>query len=344
MTTITQLTLTERWNQFKIEFPKKRIRDAAKAIGVSEAELLATEVGAGAIKLEGDFTELYKALPTLGRVMSLTRNDGCVLEHKGAFEKINIQGETHKVGTLIGSIEARAFFNFWKFAFASEVKTAHGSMKNIQFFDAAGVAVTKIYLLEEGGNREAYQKIVDTYRAAEQSTVLDVTPEVAPTYVENIDEVAFTADWAALKDTHDFFIMLRKYKLNRMRALEITEGTFTRKSDKSKLQALLEKAAADTLPIMVFVGSKGNIQIHQDIIKTVRVMDNWLNILDPNFNMHLNMDEITDTWVVKKPTDDGEVTSIECFNKDRELVVQFFGLRKPGKPELTEWKELVASL
>ncbi|ABG57952.1 ChuX/HutX family heme-like substrate-binding protein [Cytophaga hutchinsonii] len=60
--------------------------------------------------------------------------------------------------------------------------------------------------------------------------------------------------------------------------------------------------------------------------------------------MHLNLNEITDTWVVKKPTADGEVTSIECFNKDRELMVQFFGLRKPGKPELEEWKTLVESL
>lgn len=339
--TTTQVTLTERWNQYKIEFPKKRIRDAAQALGVSEAELLATEVGAGAIQLEGDFSELYKQLPTLGRVMSLTRNDGCVLEHKGLFENINIQGEAHKVGTLIGSIEARAFFNFWKFAFAAEVKTGHGTMKNLQFFDAAGVAVTKIYLLEEGGNPEAYQKIVDTYRAAGQTTELQVTPEVAPTYVENIDEAAFIADWTALKDTHDFFMMLRKYKVNRMRALEIAGSTFTRRSDKSKLVSMLETAAKNALPIMIFVGSKGNIQIHQDVIKTVRVMDNWLNILDPNFNMHLNMDEITDTWVVKKPTTDGEVTSIECFNKDRELVVQFFGLRKPGKPELTEWRELV---
>lgn len=344
MTTTTQLTLTERWNQFKIEFPKKRIRDAAQALGVSEAELLATEVGSGVIKLEGDFTELYKQLPTLGRVMSLTRNDGCVLEHKGLFENINIQGEAHKVGTLIGSIEARAFFNFWKFAFAGEVKTAHGAMKNIQFFDAAGIAVTKIYLLEEGGNPEAYQKIVDTYRAVEQTTELHITPEVAPVVFENIDEAAFLADWKALKDTHDFFMMLRKYKVNRMRALEIAGGTFTRKSDKWKLQSMLETAAKDKLPIMIFVGSKGNIQIHQDVIKTVRVMDNWLNVLDPDFNMHLNMDEITDTWVVKKPTTDGDVTSIECFNKDRELVVQFFGLRKPGKPELEEWRTVVNAL
>ena len=343
MTTVTQ-SLTERWNQFKIDNPKKRIREAAAALGVSEAELLATEVGNGTVKLEGDFSELYKQLPTLGRVMSLTRNDACVLEHKGLFEEINVQGEGHKVGTLIGSIEARAFFNVWKFAFAGETKTAHGSMKNIQFFDAAGVAVTKIYLQEEGGNPEAYQKIVDTFRAAAQTSAIITTPDVVTQYQENIDEVAFRTDWSALKDTHEFFGMLRKYKVNRLRALEIAGDTYTRKIDKGQLTPMLEKAAKEQFPIMIFVGSKGNIQIHQDVIKTVRVMESWLNVLDPNFNMHLNLDEITDTWVVKKPTADGEVTSIECFNKDRELMVQFFGLRKPGKPELEEWKTLVKSL
>jgi len=343
MTTVTQ-SLTERWNQFKIDNPKKRIREAAAALGVSEAELLATEVGSGVVKLEGDFSELYKQLPTLGRVMSLTRNDACVLEHKGLFEEINVQGEGHKVGTLIGSIEARAFFNVWKFGFAGETKTAHGSMKNMQFFDAAGVAVTKIYLQEEGGNPEAYQKVVDAFRAAEQTTDITTTQDVVPQYQENIDEAAFRSDWSALKDTHEFFGMLRKYKVNRLRALEIAGDTYTRKIDKAQLTPMLKKAAKDQLPIMIFVGSKGNIQIHQDVIKTVRVMDSWLNILDPNFNMHLNMDEIKHVWVVKKPTSDGEVTSIECFDKNRELMVQFFGLRKPGKPELEEWKTLVKSL
>lgn len=344
MTTITQTSLTERWNRFKNEHPKKRIREAAAALGVSEVELLATEVGSGVVRLEGDFSELYKQLPTLGRVMSLTRNDACVLEHKGLFEKVNIHGEGHKVGTLIGSIEARAFFNVWKYAFAGEIKTAHGSMKNIQFFDTAGVAVTKIYLQEEGGNPDAYQKIVDTFRAEEQTGVIATTQDALPHYQEDIDADAFRADWRALKDTHEFFGMLRKFKVNRLRALEIAGGDYTRKIDKAQLIPMLENAATDQLPIMIFVGSKGNIQIHQDVISTVRVMDNWLNILDSNFNMHLNLDIITDTWVVKKPTSDGEVTSIECFDKNRELMVQFFGLRKPGKPELQEWKTLVKSL
>ncbi|MCY1245812.1 Hemin transport protein HemS [compost metagenome] len=60
--------------------------------------------------------------------------------------------------------------------------------------------------------------------------------------------------------------------------------------------------------------------------------------------MHLDMSKIAQTWIVRKPTEDGEVTAIEVFNEMGEIIVQFFGKRKPGIPELKEWKELVAAL
>lgn len=107
---------------------------------------------------------------------------------------------------------------------------------------------------------------------------------------------------------------------------------------------MLETAAKDHLPIMVFAGNRGNLQIHQGKIMTIRVMDNWLNILDPDFNMHLREDLVDTVWVVKKPTTDGVVTGIEVFDKNKEMIAQFFGLRKPGIPELEKWRELVDGL
>jgi putative hemin transport protein len=56
------------------------------------------------------------------------------------------------------------------------------------------------------------------------------------------------------------------------------------------------------------------------------------------------MDGIVDAWVVRKPTEDGMVTAIECFNKDEDQVVQFFGKRKPGIPELESWREIVSEV
>jgi putative hemin transport protein len=87
-TTEKSLDLRTAWKELQQIDPSLRIRDCAEKLGVSEAELLATTVGDYSVRLEGDWTELLKRLPELGRVMSLTRNDSCVLEHKGPFQKM----------------------------------------------------------------------------------------------------------------------------------------------------------------------------------------------------------------------------------------------------------------
>jgi putative hemin transport protein len=74
------------------------------------------------------------------------------------------------------------------------------------------------------------------------------------------------------------------------------------------------------------------------------MMDPWLNILDQNFNLHLREDHIYDSWVVRKPTDDGIVTSLELFDKAGEVIAMFFGERKPGSPELDSWRGIVEDL
>jgi putative hemin transport protein len=35
------------------------------------------------------------------------------------------------------------------------------------------------------------------------------------------------------------------------------------------------------------------------------------------------------------------VTSLELFDDKGEMIVQFFGKRKPGNPELESWRELI---
>ena len=56
------------------------------------------------------------------------------------------------------------------------------------------------------------------------------------------------------------------------------------------------------------------------------------------------LDKISGSWVVKKPTTDGMVHSLEIFDANGNMVVQFFGKRKPGTPELPAWTELVTGL
>ena len=112
----------------------------------------------------------------------------------------------------------------------------------------------------------------------------------------------------------------------------------------SELTVLMEQAAAREVPIMVFVGNRHCIQIHTGPVHNLRWMDSWFNVLDPDFNLHLQTRGVVELWRVRKPSVDGVITSLEAFDADGELVVQLFGARKPGMAERDDWRELAESL
>lgn len=339
------------WKGLAEAKPGIRIREAAKALGLSEAQLLATQTGGEATRLKPDWPAFLKRLPELGRVMSLTRNEACILEHKGTFEKVNVFGkEEHRMATVIGPIETRVFLKSWHVGFAVKQMKGERLLTSLQVFDHEGQAITKIYL-QEDSNYEAYEAIVADFTSEDQGREQPVCPYPPASYSEEIDAQAFLHEWSTLKDTHNFFPLLKKYKAQRHQAVKLAEGRFTYPLPTTAVQEMLEKAAQQKLPIMVFAGNKGNIQIHQDKVRTIRLLERghsgaerWLNVLDPDFNMHLRIDLIAHAWVVTKPTKDGDITSIECYDHNYELVVQFFGLRKPRQPELEDWKKLISSL
>jgi putative hemin transport protein len=107
---------------------------------------------------------------------------------------------------------------------------------------------------------------------------------------------------------------------------------------------LLDLAAGASTPIMVFVGNPGMLQIHSGPIQKVVSIGVWINVMDPRFNLHLRSDSVAQAWLVRKPTVDGIVTSVELFNDRGEAIAMFFGERKPGNPELTAWRALVDEL
>ncbi|MEL6535371.1 MAG: ChuX/HutX family heme-like substrate-binding protein [Bacteroidota bacterium] len=343
--------IKQAWQQVQEQHPGMRIREAARKLGLSEGQLLATQVGQEAKRLLPNWSALLKRLPELGRVMSLTRNDACVLEHKGAFEKVSVFGEgDHHMAVVLGPIETRVFLKSWHAGFAVHTTKGDRDLISLQIFDHEGTAVTKIFLQSES-DRAAYDKLVEDFTDPVQDAVLTTEAYDPVSYTANVDTDAFLTDWAQLKDTHDFFPMLRKHGVHRYHAVELAEGRFSHRIATSSIEAMLEIASREKLPIMVFAGNRGNLQIHQDTVRTIRMLERghngaekWLNVLDPHFNMHLRIDLVTDVWVVVKPTTDGDVTALECYDANHEMVVQFFGLRKPGQNELTEWRSLVDDL
>jgi putative hemin transport protein len=345
MSTLTN-TLKQQWEALKAENPHLRIRNAAEKLGVSEAELVATQVGETVTRLKPEFAALLTEVKSLGKVMGLTRNDECVHERKGVY--LNPDFSSPHAGIFLGEdIDLRIFLGHWAKAYAVAEKSEHGDRKSLQFFGKDGLAIHKIYLTADS-DAAAFDALVEKYKSEDQSTE-ETTVQVLLNLEEKpdaeIDVEGFKAAWLNLKDTHEFFGMLRKFGVTRTQALRLAPNEYlAHKADKEVIVKMLEGAAESKLPIMVFVGNRGNIQIHTGRVRKTMWHGDWFNVMDPDFNLHLDMSKIAQVWIVRKPTEDGEVTAIEVFNELGEIIVQFFGKRKPGIPELTEWKELVASL
>lgn len=342
-----QVDLKACWAQLRVENPQIRIRDAAAELGTSEAELLTTEVGKTVIRLGGSFPELLQELHTLGRIMALTRNDAIVHERKGEYKNVEIMNGHGKMGLVLGDdIDLRIFFARWRFGFAVTSESPHGTMRSFQFFDCDGTAVHKVFLTD-ASDLAAYENLVEKYRSNDQSQTINVLPNAAKSIDKpdaEIDVAEFRKAWANLKDTHDFFPMLKKFGVGRRQALRLAAREMAFPVAAAAYKKVLEKASETKQPIMVFVGNQGIIQIHTGEVERISEARGWFNVLDERFNLHIKKNEIGSAWIVKKPTADGVVSSLELFNREGENVALFFGKRKPGNPEKPEWRELLAAI
>lgn len=336
--------LTARWRAYRVEHPKVRIRDAARSLGVSEAELVATGVGATAIRLHAkNWGEVVQALAELGPVMALTRNDNAVHERHGTYGGVSLNGH---VGLVLGEdIDLRLFLNRWRFGFAVREATDHGERRSLQFFDRGGQAMHKVYATEHT-DMAAFDALVSRFTGEQDKSLTIEAEKPAPAGRPDsaIDTDGLRDAWRKLEDTHDFFSLLRKFDVRRTQALRLAGAEFAEPLKPVAARATLELAAQRQVPIMVFVGNPGCIQIHTGNVSKLKAVGPWFNVLDPEFNLHLREDKVDSAWIVHKPTRDGAVTSVELFDAAGETIALLFGKRKPGQPEKPEWRELVADL
>ncbi len=322
---------------------KLRNREAALAINISEGEAIASCVGRGAIRLKNEFPSIIAEVPKLESVMALTRNEVAVHEKTGIYKNFSYE----HVGLVVGrDIDLRIFFSHWKYGYAVEDKSGDAVQRSLQFFDAEGTAVHKIHL-KAASNVEAWEKLVATFQDSNQAVgeALSFSKKAEVFLADDaVDIDGFRNAWLTMTDTHDFFMLLKKYSLSRIQGLRFAPEGYAYQVNNQSLRQVLTIAADDQTSIMCFVDSPGVIQIHTGPIKNVLEMGEWINIMDPTFNLHLRMDMIAESWVVKKPTKDGIVTSLELFDHSKTLVAQFFGERKPGKQELSAWRAIVEQL
>jgi putative hemin transport protein len=328
------MNLRARHDELMRQEPRLRIRDAAERLGTTEAALVALS---GATTLRPDWSALFHALPALGSIMALTRNDHAVHERHGRFEEVSA-GPGHILVTG-PDIDLRLFPGRWAHGFAVD-----GERPSLQIFDVDGQAVHKIFMTAQTDRLNWAALIARFTCDAAAAPPLLAAPRHGPATEADVDARALRQDWLGLRDTHDFFGLLRRHKASRRQAFRLAGEDLAQPLDPAAARTTLEFAAAREVPIMVFVGNRSAIQIHTGPVRRLAATPGWFNVLDPRFNLHLREGGVAEAWRVVKPTEDGAVTSIELLDAAGETIALLFGARKPGQAERQDWRAVVGDV
>ena len=324
---------------YRAENPKMRERDIARQLGISEAALVAAECGLTATRIDASANRLLEHAPSLGEVMALSRNESAVHEKIGIYEKISM-GQNSAI-VLGEKIDLRIFPG-------KCVRKQDGDQTrfSLQYFDKTGMAVHKVHM-RPASDLGAYHATVDALRIEDQSQEFHAEPadtSVKETGNEPVDVTELRDRWSRMTDTHQFFGILKKLKIARRDAIRSVGEDYAWQLAPGAVEEMMRQSASVAVPIMCFVGNNGIIQIHSGPIANIQTMGPWLNVMDPDFHLHLRLDHIVEAWAVRKPTSDGHVTSLEAYNAGGEMVIQYFGKRKEGVAEREEWRAIMENL
>jgi putative hemin transport protein len=323
----------------RAENPKARARDFAALHQITEAELVAAFTGHGTTAIVADPDRLIPWAGRLGDVMALTRNEHCVHERRGTYSDYRTGAFASMV--LDPEIDLRIFPKHWVHAFAVEEPGEEGPKRSLQVFDAAGDAVHKVHLKPDS-RHDLWADLLGNMRIAAQPLVLAPRSPVHPPKGDPAGALALRAAWDRMTDTHQFLGLVKEHGMNRLGAYRVAGAPHVERLEPEAVTLTLCQAAKAGIPVMIFVGNAGCIQIHGGKVEKIVPMGPWINVMDPRFNLHLRADRLAEVYRVWKPTRTGDVFSVEGFAADGELILQVFGYRKntPAEP----WNALVASL
>lgn len=165
------------WQALLARQAHTHLPQAAAALGVSEARLLATRVGTGAVCLKPDLLALLDGIEQWRKIFIVTPNSlGVtiaildVLEHSASRdEPIRLLGAQHQI--TLDAARVRHCYLF-------EDRDAHGYSLSLCWFDADGTGLGKLFLRSRRGREFALPRLM-AQAQAKQSRVFNGADRLA---------------------------------------------------------------------------------------------------------------------------------------------------------------------
>lgn len=338
--TYNKRSLKERFVSYRDEHPAKSLWQIAETLGVTEVELLFLGLGENTILLRPEMEAILRRIEDLGLVRGVTYNEDCVTERIGVYRNFSKKEYTT---LIIGEdINLRILDVKWKFALAVEEK----GKESLQFFDTNGNTVHQIYLTG-GSYRQVYLDLVNEFKQKDQSVpVIEkaIRKHIQEKRDAEIDISDFHQAWNNMKDSHEFFDLVKRFGLTRTQALRLAPPSKAMQVSLESFRRTILQCSNAKVSLMMSTANEGCVQINTGELSAVNSNGAWLTFSElSGGETKLNEDAVHSVWHVVKPTTQGDVNSLELYGANGNMIVQFLGERKPGKAELESWKKTLTN-
>lgn len=321
------------WSAYKAANPKTRIRNAANELGVSELALLSTNLGSGCTRLSPDFANILAALPSLGPVMALTRNDAVVHEVTLPFCG-DVSWRNNTALYLRPGQDTRYFTEHWAHAMAVE----EDGRRSLQFFDHTGEAIHKIYLVTDSFT-DAYKTLVSEFASPDQSTIVSVqeATKFTPEPLASTMQQALLTQWSKIENVHQAGRIIKHFGGDRPSIYNALAPKYATRLNYSCVEVLLSILEEQRLSSIFFVQNQGAVQSFRGMIHRLLRTGPWFNVLDSRFNLHLNTEQIGQVWVIQKPSNNGPVHSLNVLDHNGNEILTIVDDRRNNEKESDAW-------
>ncbi len=303
---------------------KHRHREIASFLNVTEVELIDSHVGvtklesiksfpnlARAIRLKPSWSNIIQDIQGFGEVMSLTRNAHAVHENLSFYKHASSSDDVGMVQS--DELMIRLNYEKWEFGYLFEECKSHVLQRSIQFFDEFGLPVHKIFLLPHS-HHWYFDEMAKRWADSNQLPGVLLQEKAEPDQSINSGALA-----SIIAERH-------------------TSQQET--MDAGVVQSLLRSSLELKLPLLITVQNHGVSQSHDGLLEEVRDHNDWLHLINQQFNCHLQLAQMPKICINHQESP----FLIEMLDKENVLLVLIALSTKATPADTQAWEDLLEQI
>lgn len=335
--------LRRRWLELSDRRPIRSRSEIARELDVSEAELLASRVGFGVIRLVPLWLALFDSIEALGPVQTITQNRHAAMIKSCDYSPGRNASDEWMFfdgGVALGVATKRLAF-----AFAYEpIDTDEREVsQTIEFYSESGEAVHRV-LLTEDSSIDRFYDVVASFLEKEQSDVLEIRSGATPTTPVALDCDQFLEGWANLTSAEELFQFVQKYALSPGQVMASAGSRFARKVSNKSLQLIFDDVVGSELPIAIHLRNQACIQTCSGRFEKGGIRGGPVGLRNSDAAIHVNEDSISTAWIVEMPGMRTGATSLHVLDRDGASIVEIASAPDRSTLEEDRWRTLLDAL